>query len=240
MRCIIVDDEPLAIEGMALNIRQIDSLEMVGSFSNALDAHKFLKENEVDLIFLDINMPNLTGLELAKIISNPPMIIFTTAYSEYAAESYEVSAIDYLTKPIRFQRFFQAITKAEEQLKLREKTETSSQNLTEYILIKADRRTHRVSVNDIQYIEGLKDYVLVHTQTEKLAVAMNIKTIGNQLPESQFVRINKSFIVNLNHVSCFDNDFLKIDSKELPIGLVFRENFFKKISQDRILKRTLN
>lgn len=239
MRCIIVDDEPLAIEGMTLNIRQIDSLELVGSFSNALDAHKFLKDNDIDLMFLDINMPNLTGLELAKIISNPPMIIFTTAYSEYAVESYEVAAVDYLTKPIRFQRFFQAVSKAEEQYKLRKKTETSTSNqhLSEYILIKADRRTHRVAVNDIQYIEGLKDYVLVHTLNEKLAVAMNIKTIYTQLPESHFVRINKSFIVNLNHVNSFDNDFLKIDSKELPIGLVFRENFYKKIAQDRILKR---
>lgn len=239
MRCIIVDDEPLAIEGMILNIKQIDSLELVGSFSNALDAHKFLKENDIDLMFLDINMPNLTGLELAKIILNPPMIIFTTAYSEYAVESYEVAAVDYLTKPIRFQRFFQAVSKAEEQYKLRKKTETSTSNqhLSEYILIKADRRTHRVAVNDIQYIEGLKDYVLVHTLNEKLAVAMNIKTIGTQLPESHFVRINKSFIVNLNHVNSFDNDFLKIDSKELPIGLVFRENFYKKIAQDRILKR---
>jgi DNA-binding LytR/AlgR family response regulator len=239
MRCIIVDDEPLAIEGMTLNIRQIDSLELVGSFSNALDAHKFLKENDIDLMFLDINMPNLTGLELAKIILNPPMIIFTTAYSEYAVESYEVAAVDYLTKPIRFQRFFQAVSKAEEQYKLRKKTETSpsNQHLSEYILIKADRRTHRVAVNDIQYVEGLKDYVLVHTLTEKLAVAMNIKTIGTQLPESHFVRINKSFIVNLNHVNSFDNDFLKIDSKELPIGLVFREHFYKKITQDRILKR---
>ncbi|AYQ33126.1 LytTR family DNA-binding domain-containing protein [Runella sp. SP2] len=239
MRCIIVDDEPLAVEGMLLNINQIDSLELVGSFSNALDAHKFLKDNEIDLMFLDINMPNLTGLELVKIISNPPMIIFTTAYSEYAVESYEVAAIDYLTKPIRFQRFFQAVNKAEEQYRLRKKTETSTsnQNLSEYILIKADRRTHRVYVNDIYYIEGLKDYVLVHTQAEKLAVAMNIKTIGKQLPESYFVRINKSFIVNLNHINSFDNDFLKIDSKELPIGLVFRENFLKKIAQDRVLKR---
>lgn len=239
MRCIIVDDEPLAIEGMILNIKQIDSLELVGSFSNALDAHKFLKDNDIDLLFLDINMPNLTGLELAKIILNPPMIIFTTAYSEYAVESYEVAAVDYLTKPIRFQRFFQAVSKAEEQYKLRKKTETitTNQSLSEYILIKADRRTHRVAVNDIQYIEGLKDYVLVHTLNEKLAVAMNIKTIYTQLPESHFVRINKSFIVNLNHVNSFDNDFLKIDSKELPIGLVFRENFYKKIAQDRILKR---
>lgn len=239
MRCIIVDDEPLALEGMTLNISQIDSLELVGSFSNALDAHKFLKDNDIDLMFLDINMPNLTGLELAKIISNPPMIIFTTAYSEYAVESYEVAAVDYLTKPIRFQRFFQAVSKAEEQYKLRKKTETitTNQHLSEYILIKADRRTHRVAVNDIQYVEGLKDYVLVHTLTEKLAVAMNIKTIYTQLPESHFVRINKSFIVNLNHVNSFDNDFLKIDSKELPIGLVFRENFYQKITQDRILKR---
>lgn len=239
MRCIIVDDEPLAIEGMILNIKQIDSLELVSSFSNALDAHKFLKDNDIDLLFLDINMPNLTGLELAKIILNPPMIIFTTAYSEYAVESYEVAAVDYLTKPIRFQRFFQAVSKAEEQYKLRKKTETitTNQSLSEYILIKADRRTHRVAVNDIQYIEGLKDYVLVHTLNEKLAVAMNIKTIYTQLPESHFVRINKSFIVNLNHVNSFDNDFLKIDSKELPIGLVFRENFYKKIAQDRILKR---
>lgn len=239
MKCIIVDDEPLAIEGMSLNISQIDSLELVGTFSNALDAHKFLKDNDIDLMFLDISMPNLTGLELAKIISNPPMIIFTTAYSEYAVESYEVAAVDYLTKPIRFQRFFQAVSKAEEQYKLRQKTETSTtnQSLSEYILIKADRRTHRVAVNDIQYIEGLKDYVLVHTLTEKLAVAMNIKTICTQLPESNFVRINKSFIVNLNHINSFDNDFLKIDSKELPIGLVFRDNFYKKIAQDKILKR---
>lgn len=239
MKCIIVDDEPLAIEGMALNIRQIDSLEIVGTFANAMDAYKFLKDNEVDLIFLDINLPNLTGLELAKIIQNPPMIIFTTAYSEYAVESYEVAAIDYLTKPIRFQRFFQAVSKAEAQWKLQEKSvaSLSNQNSTEYILIKADRRTHRVLVNDIQYIEGLKDYVLVHTLNEKLAVAMNIKTIGAQLPESQFVRINKSFIVNINHVNSFDNDFLKIDSTELPIGLVYRDTFLKKIAQDKILKR---
>jgi DNA-binding LytR/AlgR family response regulator len=239
MTCIAVDDEPLALEGMAFNIKKIERLQLLGSFSNALDAHRFLKENTVDLIFLDINMPDLTGMDFARILTNPPMIIFTTAYSEYAVESYEVAAIDYLTKPIRFQRFFQAVAKAEEHFKNKDKIEEPDlpTKVSDYILIKANRRTHRVALNDILYIEGLKDYVIVYTQTEKLATAMNIKTIGFQLPEIHFVRINKSYIVNLNHINSFDTDFVRVGSKELPIGMVFKADFLNKIAQDRLLKR---
>src|SRR4029078_1967434 len=184
MTCIVIDDEPLARQGMEINIAQISFLQLMGSFSNALAASDFLRKEKVDLLFLDINMPEMSGLDFLKSLRDAPLVIFTTAYPQYALESYELDAIDYLVKPIRIERFLKAVNKAENHLKLLQQDNNSSQveNMAEdFVYIKADRKYFKIYFKDILYIEGLKDYVIIYTSdNNKIITSMNVKTIGAQ------------------------------------------------------------
>lgn len=240
MTCIVVDDEPLARQGMEMNITHVSSLQLLGSFSNALAAGDFLRKEKVDLMFLDINMPELSGLDFLKSLRDAPLVIFTTAYPQYALESYELDAIDYLVKPIRIERFLKAVNKAENHLKLLQQEGGASQveKIEEdFVFIKADRKYFKIYFKDILYIEGLKDYVVIFTKDSKIITSMNVKTIASQLPPSIFARVSKSYIVNVLQINSFDNELLYINNAEIPIGRGFKDDFIKQYVENKIVKR---
>lgn len=238
MNCIIIDDEPLAREAIRMLIAEITDLTIMGAFGSADSALKYLEKNEVNLIFLDIKMPGEDGLTFAKKIPQKTLVIFTTAFSEYALDSYEVDALDYLLKPIKRERFLKAVNKAVSYQKLLE-TENAVMNEvdSEYLFIKADRRVFKVSFNDIFFIEGLKDYVIMHTAEQKIITAMNIKTIHSKLPAGTFMRTSKSYIINIHKITSFDNNTIYIGMNEIPIGNAYRALFFDDFVSKRPLKR---
>src|SRR5688500_14571663 len=220
MNCIVIDDEPLARQGMEMHIANVASLKLLGSFSNPLAAADFLRKEQVDLMFLDINMPEISGLEFLKSLRDAPLVIFTTAYPQYALESYELDAIDYLVKPIRTERFLKAINKAQQHLNLllqQEGTNSVEKIEDDFIFIKADRKYFRVHFKDILYIEGLKDYVIIHTKETKIITAKNVKNIGLQLPGAIFSRVSKSYIVNVQQITSFDHELIYIHNHEIPL-----------------------
>lgn len=240
MTCIIVDDEPLARQGMAMNISTVSSLQLLDSFSNALAANDFLRKQNADLMFLDINMPELSGLDFLKSLRNAPLVIFTTAYPQYALESYELDAIDYLVKPIRIERFLKAVNKAENHLRLlrQEGNNNQVEKIEEdYIFIKAERKYFKIYFKEILYIEGLKDYVIIYTADAKIITSMNVKTINTQLPETIFAKVSKSYIVNVLHISSFDNELVYVQNNEIPLGQAFKDDFIKQYIEGKIVKR---
>ncbi|MDH5032808.1 LytR/AlgR family response regulator transcription factor [Chryseobacterium cucumeris] len=233
MNCIIVDDEPLARAEMRSLIAEISSMDVLGEFSNAPSALEFLKDNEVDLIFLDIEMPMVTGLEFVEMLPKKSLIIFTTAYSQYALKSYELEAVDYLLKPIDPQRLKKAIDKAVLYMELLSKDtvkNTVESNTADFLFIKAERRFYKISFSDIKFIEGLKDYVVIHTKQQKLITAMNLKTIHQKISGETFIRVSKSYVVNMNFIDSFDNHNIYIEDSEIPLGEVYRADFFTKFA----------
>lgn len=229
MKCIIVDDEPLARRGIAELVAEIKALELVGSFNHAEGARDFLLANDVDLIFLDIQMPGMTGLEFARSLAKNTLVIFTTAYSQYALDSYEVDAIDYLVKPISQVRFSKAIEKALTFHSLLKKEKDELESILEnHVLIRADRRFYKIAFDLITHIEGLKDYVVIYTRDSKYVSWINLKNIHQKLPDTLFLRISKSYIVNHHAITSFDNNSIFIGDTELSIGKAYQESFFKK------------
>ncbi|WP_448634493.1 LytR/AlgR family response regulator transcription factor [Pedobacter panaciterrae] len=229
MNCIIVDDEPLARAEMEALINEVSSAKILGSFSNAWTALDFLKSNKVDLIFLDIEMPMVTGLDFAAQLSGSTLVIFTTAYPQYALKSYELDAIDYLLKPIDKGRLDKAINKAETYQSLlsgNPEKNTLEGNTADFLLIKSDRRFHRIKFEDIRFIEGLKDYVVIHLAGQKLITAMNLKTFHQKIPQDTFLRVSKSYVVNKNYIESFDHHTIYLGINELPIGEVYKKDFF--------------
>ena len=195
MNCIIVDDEPLAREAMKLLIEEAECLQLVGSFNSAATASDFMEQHVVDLVFLDIQMPGITGIEFARTISKRTLVIFTTAYTEYALDSYEVDAIDYLIKPAEAERFQKAVEKAQSyhSLLLREEKEAIETIVAaEYFFVKAERRYFKVNFSDILFVEGLKDYVILQLGEQRIITRMSLKAVFGLLPKDSFLRVNKS------------------------------------------------
>ena len=225
MNCIIVDDEPLAREAMKLLIEESSNLQLIGSFNSASTASDFMEQHVTDLVFLDIQMPGLTGIEFAR-----TLVIFTTAYTEYALDSYEVDAIDYLIKPVEAERFQKAVDKAlsYHSLLLKEEKEAIEMVVTaDYFFVKAERRYFKVNFSDILFIEGLKDYVIIQLSDQRIITRMSLKAIFDLLPKSTFLRVNKSYIVNTGHIESFDNNDIFIKSYEIAIGNSYRDDFFE-------------
>lgn len=230
MNCIIVDDELLARQEMQALINDVSDIEILGMFSNAPSALKFLETNSVDVIFLDIEMPMVTGLEFAAQLPKDTLVIFTTAYPKYALESYELDAIDYLLKPVEKSRLQKAINKAETYKKLlSDETEknTIESNTGDFLIIKSERRFFRINFADIKYIEGLKDYVVIYTSNQKLITAMNLKTIHQKIPPNIFLRVSKSYVININFIDSFDHHNIYLGESEIPLGDVYKKDFFK-------------
>lgn len=230
MNCIIVDDEPLAREAIELLVKDIPYLSLTGSFNNATSAARFIEEQTVDLIFLDIQMPGITGIEFARKISKRTLIIFTTAYSEYALDSYEVDAIDYLIKPVEPERFRKATDKAlsYHSLLLQEEKENIEPAADDYFFVKSDRKYFKVNFEDILFVEGLKDYVILQLEEQRIITRMNLKAMYELLPKSLFLRVNKSYVVNTARIEAFDNNDIFIKTHEIAIGNSYRDSFFEE------------
>lgn len=228
MKCIIIDDEPLARNAIKRHITNLCQLTLIGQFSNTANVGQFLLENDIDLIFLDIEMPGVNGIDFARTIPKNTLVIFTTAYPQYALDSYEVDAVDYLVKPIDAGRFKKAVNKATtyHSLLQENKPEIIENIEAEYIFVRSDRRFSKVHFKDILFIEGLKDYVIIQTTNGRIITRMYLKIIHEQLPK-YFFRVNKSYIVNIEMIDSFDNNDLYISSYEIAIGNTYREHLFK-------------
>lgn len=233
IKYIVIEDEPLARRGLVKLLKSYDFLECLGMYGNTEDARMVMEEQELDLIFLDINLPEESGWDFAQFVPAHIQLIFTTAYPDYALESYELNALDYLLKPIAEDRLKKALDKAFHHFQ--QKMPQGIVVPNDHIFVKADRKLFRLELSEIQYIEAMKDYVMIHTKEKKLMVAMNIKTILNQLPNTDFVRINKSFVVNLTKVESVDNHWVTIAGFEMPLGASFKDDLL-----ERIKKHTIN
>ena len=235
MKCLIVDDEPLAQQVIEDFIQRVPFLEFAGKCSNAMEAIRIMQQTQIDLLFLDINMPVITGMDMIASLPVRPLFILTTAYSEYALESYALSATDYLLKPIPFERFMTAVNKAYEIHTLRNQARTikpgdQEESHPAQIFVRADYQTVRINLNDIQYIEGLKDYVRIHMAGRKPVMTLQtMKNMIEMLPRQQFVRIHKSFIVNLSRIDAVERNRVLFGDKRIPVGDGYKEEFLKRI-----------
>lgn len=230
MKYIIVDDEPIARRGIEKLAGQIGSLELVGSFENAEAAGMFMIANQVDLVFLDIQMPGISGMDLARQMSPATLIIFTTAYAEFAVDSYELDAVDYLLKPIRPDRFEKAVAKAlsYHEILVSEKDKNQMEQVeSNFIFIKSDRRYFKVDFKNILFIEALKDYVIIQTVKQRLITHLNLKTIHEMLPQTIFLKPNRSYIINKDHIDSFSNNDIFIDKYEIAISNAYRDSLFE-------------
>lgn len=223
IKCIIVDDEPLAVSLLGNYVEKIPFLELVFFSENPIEALEYIQKNKVDLVFLDIQMPELTGINFMKIVGDKIKYILTTAYSEYALDGYEHNVIDYLLKPISFDRFTKSIQKAQDRFSLNEAAEIK------YFFVKSSGQQHRINFDEILYVESLKDYADIKTHTQEYIVLDTLKSLENQLPEN-FVRVHKSFIINLNCIKSYDSKKIVLDNKqEIPIGESYKVNLLDKV-----------
>jgi two-component system LytT family response regulator len=227
MKCIAIDDEPFALELIAGYIQKTPFLEFAGAFTNPLKALSFLMNNKVDLIFLDINMPDLSGIQLLKSLSNSPHVVFITAYSEFGAESYDYNAVDYLLKPVKYERFLKAVNKV---IDISGKENPKVETVRDHdncILIKSGTQTLKVALDEILYIEGAGNYMTFFTLNKKIMSLFTMNEIMQILPSDLFVRIHKSYIVSIKHIEIIEKTHVIINKKPIPIGITYREHFTK-------------
>jgi len=227
IKALIIDDEPLARNVIMEYARKITSLSIVGECGDAICAHSIIQDKQVDLLFLDINMPKLTGIEFLKSLKNPPLVIFTTAYSDYALDGFELNVIDYLKKPFSFERFCKAYFRAEELLLLKQSALKPDfiEKQNDFLFVKSDKKTIKVKIADILYIEGLGDYIKLYLNDKKLVTNLSMKKLENLLPPEQFYRIHKSFIISLDKIESIEGNMVKIGNTKLPIGNLYRQDF---------------
>ena len=242
MNTLIIDDEPLALDVLETYISKMPELNLVARCSNALEANELVRKNQIDLIFLDIQMPQISGVDFIKALPNPPLFIFTTAFSNYAVEGYELNAIDYLLKPISMDRFMKAVNKAMEQFELRNKEESSETGATgvegvEFFFVKADKKLVKVKYDEILYIEGLKDYVIIRLEQGRVVTLQTMKSLEEKLPLSRFKRIHRSYIVSIDKIHAVDGTSVDVyekgQIKQLPIGKNYRDEILEIVNKNK-------
>lgn len=233
IQCLIVDDEPLAADVLEKYISQIDTLSLTGRCDNAIAAAVFLQQNKVDLLFLDIQMPKLTGIDFLKTLSTRPAVIFTTAFRDYALEGFELNVLDYLLKPISFERFLAAINKyhatPEHSNILSPAAAVTDVTAAPFIYLKADKKMVKVFLSDILYIESLRDYVKVKTIQKDIITYQRITYLEEKLPDNQFLRIHRSYIISVDKIKSFDSTMIEIGQHELPIGRLYKAAVMKAL-----------
>lgn len=241
LKVIIVDDEPLAQDVLETYIEKIPELNLVQKCSNALEANDALQKHQIDLMFLDIQMPQLTGVDFLKTLSKPPMVIFTTAYPNYALEGFELNALDYLLKPISLERFMKAVNKALDQFGLQHREATGSEAESEgpdFIFVKADKKLVKINYDEILYIEGLKDYVIIRMEKGRVITLQTMKSLEEKLPLAKFKRIHRSYIVNIDKINAIVGNMVEVMEKgkaqHLPIGKNYRDELLDIINQNRL------
>jgi DNA-binding LytR/AlgR family response regulator len=235
MRCLIVDDEPLAREGLALYAQELPWLQVVGSYPSAPAAQAALQEQAIDLVFLDINLPKLTGLQWLETLTHPPLVILATAYPNYALEAFRLQVVDYLLKPIALARFVQAVTKAREYFLLQKAAAEPVLPTAEYIFVKHALRYEKIALTDILYVEGLQNYVVLHTTAGKRVLHLTLKAVMQTLTAPQFLRIHKSYLINTQHLLAVEGHVVHIGQVVLPISRAQREDLLQQVVYDKLL-----
>jgi DNA-binding LytR/AlgR family response regulator len=229
IRCHIIEDEPMASKLLQLYVSKLPVLELIAVSDNPLHALESLKTNPVDLLFLDIRMPEMTGLSLLEVLTNRPLAILTTAFSEFALESYELDVVDYLKKPITFERFVKAVGKAEQRLQVNEPRGEKSGS-ADYIFVKEGTRFVKVNIDDILFIEGLKNYVAIHTAAQKIDSLQRLKSLEDQLPADKFMRVHNSYIVAKSAISSVKENEIQVGTAKIPIGETYLKAFMDFIN----------
>lgn len=237
MKCVIIDDEPLAVELLQDFVKKVDSLELINSFNNAIDAVSFINQNNVDLVFLDIQMPHFSGIDFLNTIEKKPLVIFTTAYSDYAVEGFNLGAVDYLVKPIPFHRFLKAVVRAQQVLHPAAINQTAAENTNapeidqDFMFVRAEYENVKLNFADILFIEGLKDYVKIYTTDNKFTLTLiSLIKLENLLSSKGFARIHRSYIINIKHVKSIQKNKVLISDKRIPISESYKNTFFEKIN----------
>ncbi len=227
MTCIIVEDELPAQNLLKNYLSKIPDMQLLATFQSAMDANNYFKSNTVDLVFLDVNLPDMSGLDFIKTVKNPPAIIMTTAYPEYAVSSFELDTIvDYLVKPFGFDRFLKAVNKAEDRLI---KKDVVNQTVEDSIFLNVDKTLHKIILNDILFLESDRNYITIVTQTQKLSFIDSLKNWNQKLPDLEFVQIHKSYIINAKYVTKISGNEVYINTHRLPIGRTYKANLLKKL-----------
>jgi DNA-binding LytR/AlgR family response regulator len=240
IKAIIVDDEPLALEVLETYIQQIPNITLVAKCENAFQANEALKNNEVDLMFLDIQMPQLSGIDFLKTLNNPPAVIFTTAYPDYAVEGFELNAADYLLKPISLERFLKAVNKVSDKIqsKKSDHEDVIPDEHDDYIFVKADKKFVKVHFDDILYIEGLKDYVIIRHETGRIITLQTMKSLEDRLPNHKFRRIHRSYIVNIRKMTAIVGNMVELMEggklKQLPVGKNYKDELLDLVNENKL------
>lgn len=234
LKCFIIDDEPLAIEVIESHVSKIDGLEVVATFQNAVKAFQALRDADVDVLFLDIQMPRLTGIELLKTLKNPPRVVFTTAYREYALEGFELDVVDYLLKPISFDRFLKAVNKLFDLITKDEKPIQSIQSGDDlhYVFVPSDKKNVKVCLDEIIYIESKRDYILIKTSNKEVNTYQTITYMEEHLPSEHFLRVHRSFIINLSKIECWSNNDVEMPGIKVPIGRTYKRETLKVLNEN--------
>lgn len=231
IRCLTIDDEPLALNLVASYVERTPFLELAGKCNSAHQALEILSEEDIDLLFMDIQMPDLTGIEFARAIDKGPKIIFTTAFEQYALEGFKLDALDYLLKPFSYQDFLRSANKAREYFDLLQKAAQSDmvQHEQDYLFVKSEYKLIRIKFDDILYVEGLKDYVKIHLQhTNKPVLSLlSLKNLEGKMPSGRFMRVHRSFIVALDKINAVSNNIIMIANAHIPVGEMYKEDFYK-------------
>lgn len=225
IKCIIVDDEPLAVQLLSDYVSKIDHLELAGSFSNPIEALSFTQSNAVDLIFLDVQMPELNGVQFAKVIGQKSKIIFTTAYPDYAVEGFELNAVDYLVKPITLQRFIESVNRITDQPTTQ--TAVPEKISKDFLMVKTEYRHQKINFSDILYFKGMGDYVSIVTEAEKIMTLENMKSFVEKLPTQNFIRVHKSYIISIDKIQFVERNRISINEELIPISATYQEAFWK-------------
>ncbi len=231
IQCAIIEDEPLAQNILRKYIEDHPALKLTAVCNNAEEAQKVLLRQDVELLFLDINLPKLSGISFLKTLPHQPLVIFTTAYPEYAVEGFELDAIDYLLKPFSFERFLKAANKAVQQLN---KKEISEQTTPSFIFLKADKKVHKVNLDDILYIEAAGDYIKIVTEGGQYVVNDTLKGLQDELPPVQFIRVHKSYIISRSKIKFFEGNYIKVGNANIPIGNSYREEISTRLKEKNI------
>ena len=241
LNCVIIDDEPLAREGLANYVSEVDFLHLTATCENPVELMKVLDQHQVDLIFLDIQMPKMNGIDFLKIVQKPPIVIFTTAFPSYALESFQLNVLDYLLKPITFDRFFKAANKAKDYHNLCNKQlEHGNGNINngeDYFFIKCGSKYEKIFFNEILYIEGMQNYVTIYTLKDKYVTLLYLKNLEENLDNSQFLRVHKSYIVSVDKIKAIEGNEIIIQSKRIPISRNFREQIITKVVKNKLWEK---
>jgi DNA-binding LytR/AlgR family response regulator len=236
LNCLIIDDEPIARKGLAEYVKDVDFLHLVAQCENPLKAASQLEHHTIDLLYLDIHMPKLSGIEFLKSLPNPPLTVLTTAHPDYALEGYALDIVDYLVKPISFERFLRASQKAKEISRLKRMTDGSAME-SDYFFVKCNNKYEKLFFSEVRHIEALQNYVVIHTNERKLIIYLTMAGMEQQLPSAQFLKVHKSYIINLAHVKSLDGNDIVVGDMRIPISRNLKDEVTKRIMGDRLLKR---